>query len=159
LKSDTRRSGLRWWLAAGIIILAVVIGYYAWRGYVKAEVVVEWTTASELSTVGFNLYRSDLIDGTYAKVNEELIPASPDPLTGGKYTFNDDQVGAGGTYYYQLEDVESDGNTSRYGPIEVKAQRGGYVEFLLSMSLLVIGVILIYRLLRHRNIHNELQPE
>jgi hypothetical protein len=155
LKIKSRRYGYLW----GLIILAMVTGYYAWRDYTKAEVVVEWSTASELSTVGFNLYRSDLIDGSYVKVNDELIPASPDPLIGGKYTFNDERVSAGETYYYQLEEVESDGNTSRYGPIEVNAQRGGFVELLLMLSLLVTGVFVVYSLLRHRNIQDGLHQE
>jgi hypothetical protein len=146
-------------LPAGFIFIALVLGGFAWQKFTKSEVVVEWTTASELSTVGFNLYRSDLIDGIYNKVNDELIPASPDPLTGGNYTYLDDQVSPGTTYYYQLEDVESDGSTSRYGPIEVQAQRGGYIVLLISGSFLVIGIYIIYRLSQSRKITNELQPE
>ncbi|NIN65277.1 MAG: hypothetical protein GTO63_11385, partial [Anaerolineae bacterium] len=46
-------------------------------------VIVEWTTESEIDLAGFNLYRSERPDGPYVKVNEALIPASPDPLTGG----------------------------------------------------------------------------
>jgi hypothetical protein len=154
---DSRWSGLQWLLLAGFLVIALVLGGYAWQEYANAEVVVEWTTASELSTLGFNLYRSDLKDGIYEKVNDVLIPASPDPLTGGNYTYLDNQVKAGTTYYYQLEDVESDGNTSRYGPIEVQARRGGTIELVISLSALVIGIFIVYRLLRSRKINHERQ--
>lgn len=105
-----------------------------------ATVFVEWTTASELDTAGFNLYRSDAPDGVYTQVNRTLIPSSPDPLTGGSYSFTDYAVQPGQTYYYELEDVELDGNTSRHGPIEVKAQSGGLAEMMLAIILLGIAL-------------------
>ena len=71
------------------MLIALVMGGLAWREFTHAAVEVEWTTASELSTVGFDLYRSDSQEGVYQKVNDELIPASPDPLTGGSYTYLD----------------------------------------------------------------------
>lgn len=82
---------------------------------------VEWTTASETNTAGFNLYRSERAGGSYIKVNAQLIPASTDPLTGGKYSFEDKNVTPGKTYYYELEDVQLDGVTTRHGPIVVTA--------------------------------------
>ncbi len=83
---------------------------------------IEWTTETEVGTVGFNLYRSESPDGPYERVNKELIPASGDPLVGGRYVFTDTDVIAGRTYYYQLEDVEATGATTRHGPVAVKAQ-------------------------------------
>lgn len=86
-----------------------------------ARVVVEWTTATEINTAGFNLYRGESAEGPSAKINSELIPASPDPLLGGKYRYEDATVVAGRTYYYQLEDVEYSGARARHGPIIVTA--------------------------------------
>ncbi len=76
--------------------------------------VLDWTTASELNTAGFNLYRSENANGPFIKINAQLIPASPDPLTGGKYEYLDKDVVAGHTYYYQLEDVEVSGASARH---------------------------------------------
>jgi hypothetical protein len=87
----------------------------------EASVVVEWTTANEVNTAGFNLYRSEHPDGPYSRVNPSLIPASTDPLAGSEYEFEDTSVQAGRTYYYQLEDVEYSGATNRHGPIVVTA--------------------------------------
>jgi hypothetical protein len=87
----------------------------------RASVVVEWTTANEVNTAGFNVYRADAPDGPFTQVNSSLIPASADPLTGGQYRFEDTSVQAGRTYYYQLEDVEYSGATSHHGPIRSTA--------------------------------------
>jgi hypothetical protein len=83
---------------------------------------VEWTTATEINTVGFNLYRSDSADGPYLKINANLIPASFDSVNGGQYRYEDRNVLSGKTYYYALEDVERTGVMVRHGPIRVTAQ-------------------------------------
>lgn len=129
-----------WILFVACLPAALAAGFFAWRGINHAEVIVEWTTASELDTVGFNVYRSDTKDGQYQLVNESLIPGSSDPLTGGSYTYRDSDVKPGGTYYYQLEDIELDGSSNSFGPIEVKAQAGGISELVLAIALFFFGI-------------------
>jgi hypothetical protein len=90
-------------------------------GPAQASVVIEWATANEVNTAGFNLYRGDSPAGPFTLVNSSLIPASSDPLTGGQYRYEDTSVQAGRTYYYQLEDVEYSGATTRHGPIRAAA--------------------------------------
>jgi hypothetical protein len=153
---EVQRAGLQWLLLGAFMLIALVVGGLAWWEFTHATVEVEWTTASELSTVGFNLYRSDSQEGVYQKVNDELIPASPDPLIGGSYTYLDTQVKPGVTYYYQLEEVEAQGNGARYGPIEVRAQRGGMLELVISLSALAIGMVIGYRFVRGRKTGDEL---
>ncbi len=87
-----------------------------------AQVIVEWSTETEINTVGFNLYRAESPEGPFTRVNDQLIPSSPDPLVGGHYVYTDTQVVAGRTYYYELEDVEASGVSTRHGPIVVTAQ-------------------------------------
>lgn len=102
-------------------------------------VVIEWTTATELNTAGFNLYRSERADGPYTKINAQLIPASSDPLVGGKYRYEDSDVMPGKTYYYQLEDVEYSGASTRHGPIAITApsplDAGTVAPLLLGVSV------------------------
>lgn len=87
------------------------------------QVEVTWRTESEINTAGFNLYRGLSPTGPFdVKVNDQLIPASPDPLTGGEYRFVDRTVRPGVTYYYQLQEVETDGQVNSYGPIAVRVQ-------------------------------------
>ncbi|MGB3903389.1 MAG: hypothetical protein WBB22_00555, partial [Anaerolineae bacterium] len=92
------------------------------RTPVPATVIVEWTTESEVNQAGFNLYRSENPQGPYVKLNDALIPASLDPITGGSYVYTDTAVIGGATYYYKLEDVELDGTSTLHGPIEAVAQ-------------------------------------
>ena len=103
-------------------------------------VTVEWSTASELNTAGFNILRGESRDGPFTQLNTELIPASPDPLVGGSYVYTDTNVLAGRTYYYQLQEIESGGTASVQGIVEVTAS-GGLTSPLVIAGL--IGVIII----------------
>jgi hypothetical protein len=86
----------------------------AWQG---SQVLVEWTTAQEINTVGFNLWRSTSLDGEYVQVNDTLIPAeSLGGVMGGSYSFSDSGVTPGSTYYYKLEELEVGGAHNWYGP-------------------------------------------
>jgi hypothetical protein len=140
-------------LIIGLLVLATLVcGYWARTVPTAATVIVEWSTASELDTAGFNLYRSDSPDGPFTCINEHLIPAFPDPLVGGSYAFTDTNVIAGRTYYYQLEDVETGGATTRHGPIAAKAEAGGkailLAAALLGGALLGLGAVGLRRFRR-----------
>jgi hypothetical protein len=86
-----------------------------------SRILVEWKTASELDTAGFNLFRGESPDGPFIQLNDAIISASPDPVIGGAYRYEDTGVFAGKTYYYQLEDVELNGTRTRHGPISIAA--------------------------------------
>ncbi|NMC14328.1 MAG: hypothetical protein GYA34_15775 [Chloroflexi bacterium] len=124
-------------ISISFTILLIGIGLIIWglAEIKKAVVLIEWSTASELDTVGFNLYRSDYPEGPFEQINASLIPSSDDPLAGGQYQYEDKIVIPGKIYFYQLEDVEISGKTTRHGPIEVKAKSEG-------RSALVSGLIL-----------------
>ena len=116
----------------------------------QASVVVEWTTATEINTAGFNLYRSDSTHGPSTKVNVDLIPASSDPVRGSQYRYEDRAVLPGKTYYYTLEDVELTGATVQHGPIQVTATSTdgtGIVASVIGVGGLLVlsGVALVAR--------------
>jgi hypothetical protein len=128
------------------MLAGLLMGYRAMTA-TGATVMVEWTTASELNTAGFNVYRSASPAGPFTRINGDLIPASPDPLVGGSYIFTDTTVMAGHTYYYQLEDVESSGATTRHGPVQAKAERGVSVEMLVAVALMgtaLLGLVMLF---------------
>lgn len=107
----------------------------------KSVILIEWSTANEIDTVGFNLYRSENPEFQYEQVNASLIPSLNDPLTGGNYQFEDENVTPGKTYYYRLEDVETNGGSTQHGPIEVKAQSKGQPFMIIGSILFVIGLV------------------
>lgn len=125
-------------LTLGLIALSALLTACA-----PARVVVQWTTATEINTAGFNVYRAERAEGPYTKLNAQLIPAS-DALTGGKYQYEDMTVIAGQTYYYQLEDVEYGGATARHGPIVITASGGwGQTEWIVSIGVVALALAVL----------------
>ena len=124
-----------------MLILSIYLVFQGWRGLQRTTILVEWTTASELDTVGYNLYRSLDPEEIGIKVNQELIPSSSDPLTGGSYQFEDQNVEAGKKYYYSLEEVENSGRTNRAGTIEIVARPSGWWE--IGLAALLMGGLIV----------------
>ena len=138
------------WLTILIILLitfACLTGYLAWRDSQQASVVLDWSTASEIDTVGFNIYRSEQIGQEYSRINAEIIPASQEPLTGGEYSFLDTDVEPGKVYYYLLEDVSMDGQAGQNGPIEVRAS----ADYVLNLGLAIVCGLLAIGLITNRD--------
>lgn len=134
-----------------LLVLALVLGGCA------APVRVTWKTETEMNTAGFNLHRGLAPDGPFdVKVNDALIPPSSDPLTGQEYTYIDRTAEAGTTYYYELQEVERNGNINRFGPISVRA--GGLDGRAVVLAGLASLVLLLWwrggRLLQKRRVDN-----
>ena len=88
-------------------------------------VLVEWVTKTEIDNVGFNLYRSTGTDGTYLKLNPEMIPGLLSSVNGRAYTFYDENVTPGNVYCYQLEDIDLQGERTMHGPVCVDWSAAG----------------------------------
>jgi hypothetical protein len=76
-----------------------------------------WATASEINNAGFNLYRSEVQNGTYKKINADIIPAQGSAAQGGSYKFIDNKKQNRKTYYYKLEDIDLNGTSTIHGPV------------------------------------------
>jgi hypothetical protein len=85
------------------------------------RVALTWETSAELDNAGFNLYRALLKDGPYTQINEALIAAQGDPVSGASYSFLDRPDY--GTFYYKLEDVNLYGVSTLHGPVKVTLAR------------------------------------
>jgi hypothetical protein len=73
------------------------------------HVLLAWETASEIDNAGFHLWRSETEDGEYVRITNSLIPAKGSPTSGARYEYEDFDVEPGRTYYYKLEDIDTDG--------------------------------------------------
>ena len=83
------------------------------------KVILVWSTESEISNAGFNLYRSHIWDDGYIKINDTLIPATGSPLQGAAYEFIDNSITAWKPYFYKLEDIDMNGTATVHGPVFV----------------------------------------
>ena len=122
------------------MISSLVLGYMTLTAWMQPEIVIEWTTATELDVAGFNLYRATSPDGPFEIVNDHIIAPAVDPLTGGDYSFTDDNVEAGTTYFYNLEEIELSGFVSINGPIEVSAKGLNILNAVGTFALLLAGI-------------------
>ena len=73
------------------------------------EVVLTWTTESEVDNAGFNLRRSEKRDSGFTRLNSALIAGAGTTGERQTYTFTDTSAKPGVEYYYQIEEVASDG--------------------------------------------------
>ena len=71
------------------------------------EIVVRWTTESELSNAGFNILRSEKRDGEFTKVHFEAGQGTTSERT--TYEWKDTSAKPNVVYYYQIQDVSLDG--------------------------------------------------
>ena len=136
-------------------LAGLIIGIQAITNFNKAAITIEWATASELDTVGFNLLRGDNSKGPFERINAQTIPPSADPLTGGEYSFADPDVESGQTYYYMLEEIETSGGTNQHGPIVQKASNTATVNLILAVVLLCSAGLCTWLLLTAPRQHNE----
>lgn len=95
---------------------AVELASFACIGH-QGRVEVEWATAAEIDNAGFNLHRGLSKEGPFTRINRSLIPARGSAIEGATYRFNDEDVTAGITYYYCLEDVDVRGRGTMHGPV------------------------------------------
>ncbi len=73
------------------------------------KILLKWKTGSELSILGFNVWRRTP-QGAYKKLNSEIIYATnPGQVLGANYKLPDRKVRVGKTYIYQLEVVSAFG--------------------------------------------------
>ena len=71
----------------------------------NGEVVIRWTTESELDNAGFNILRSDSRNGEFKQVNSELVQGAGTTGERNTYKWVDETAKPGVIYYYQIEDV------------------------------------------------------
>ncbi|PKN88644.1 MAG: hypothetical protein CVU46_00105 [Chloroflexi bacterium HGW-Chloroflexi-8] len=117
-----------------------LLSYGGWR-FFNPQVIIQWSTASEVDTLGFSIYRAEDPGGPFTYiVNEELIPAEGELVSGADYQTLDRNVISGTTYYYQLHEIQIDGEKETFGPITITAKRSGLLEIILSL-ILIPGIL------------------
>ncbi len=74
------------------------------------KVTLNWVTESEINNQGFNVYRATSADPeNWQPINGSLIEGAGNSSTQNEYSYVDNTVAAGATYYYRLESVSLNG--------------------------------------------------
>ena len=109
--------------------------YGIWQ-YINPQIVIQWSTASEVDSAGFFIFRGENPDGPFeVQINRELIPASGQVVSGSDYQITDKDVIPEKTYYYQLQEVQLNGEVETFGPIETSTKRQGLIEIGIAIFL------------------------
>jgi uncharacterized repeat protein (TIGR01451 family) len=98
---------------------SVELRYFRVGGVVGEKVWLEWATAVEVDSFGFNLYRAPQRDRTRAS----LVGFVPSAAHGGgaSYTYTD-TVSAPGVWWYWLADVSTSGGETFHGPVRASVE-------------------------------------
>lgn len=98
------------------------------------RITVTWSTASELDTFGFYVWRTTVAAAAFeaipadqrARVNAQPIAAVGD-VTGASYALDDSDVVADVTYFYWLEDVDNSGLSTYHGAPSARLTTTGVI--------------------------------
>ncbi len=83
-----------------------------------------WTTLTETENLGFNLERACAQAGPFGRLNDSLIPGAGTTSLPRDYSYVDETVSPGATYWYRLEDISVAGQRAFHGPIRVAVPAG-----------------------------------
>ncbi|MCC7203175.1 MAG: putative Ig domain-containing protein, partial [Nitrospirae bacterium] len=78
------------------------------------KVLLTWSTAAEVDSMGFNILRGPAMSGPFTRINSWLVRSKGSPVKGMTYSFEDTGVENGTTYFYKLENVDVNGKISTH---------------------------------------------
>jgi hypothetical protein len=99
--------------------LPVEMSMFSAIGYPNGIEVV-WEAESQRENLGWNVYRSESIDGQFEKVNTKVIEGDGTTSVAKTYKFVDSDAQKGKSYFYYLESIAFDGETEKSDIVEVK---------------------------------------
>lgn len=93
----------------------------------RGHVLVEWKTAAEAGTLGFDLERFNPRTGRWRRLNSGILPALLGSPQGGRYQFVDEKADPGPTRQkilrYRIREIDASGENRTYGPFAVRVER------------------------------------
>ena len=84
------------------------------------QVVIKWTTASELNNAGFNILRSQTRKAQFVRINPKLIAGQGTSSELHTYSYTDTTAKPNVIYYYRIEDVSFDGVRQTLATVRLK---------------------------------------
>lgn len=95
----------------------------------NSKVILNWSTASEINNHGFIILRASEKEASYSEIssyknNANLIGAGSSSIEH-KYSYTDNYVYNGKTYWYKLVDVDINGVMKEHGPVSATPHAKG----------------------------------
>ena len=84
------------------------------KGY---ENTLKWTTASEQENFGYDVYRSESVDGPFTRITEEPVSGAGTTDETNEYRYVDRRIDPHKAYYYYVEAISLGGERARFTPI------------------------------------------
>ena len=78
------------------------------------KILLTWSTASEVDSMGFNILRGLSPNGPFERINEWVVRSKGTPTRGMTYTYEDTDIKKGITYYYRLENIDFAGRITAH---------------------------------------------
>ncbi len=82
--------------------------------------VLKWQTKSEIRNLGFNVMRAITAEGPWTKINSALIAGAGTSTNEHNYEYIDNSNHETGTVYYKIEQIDTDGAMTSFGPISIE---------------------------------------
>jgi len=93
----------------------------------RGGIEIAWQTASEVDNAGFRVYRSRSKEGPFTLADDSLIPAMGSPTQGASYEFFDAGIPLTiAPPWYQLENIDLNGNSTFHDPVMVENWPGAW---------------------------------
>ena len=87
---------------------------------VDGNVIVSWTTESELNNAGFNIYRSESKTDEFRQLNAKLIQGAGTTGERTEYRWTDTTAKTDTAYYYQIEDISHAGIAKQLATVRLR---------------------------------------
>ena len=101
------------------ILVGFVVGAGAWAQEPTPEYsnTLRWKTASEVDNFGFDVYRGDVEDGPFVRLNEAPIPGAGTIDEPQSYVYVDSTIDPRRAYWYYVESISLSGTRERFTPV------------------------------------------
>lgn len=125
------------------VSLALILIIFGSNRLLNPSMEIEWTTESEVDTLGFNLLRvCHSNPGEEQQINHQLILGLGSPISGETYKYVDRSVKVGQSYTYQLQEITLSNEIVALESINIKVKYQGLIEIVVALVLLVLSFVL-----------------
>lgn len=76
-----------------------------------------WTTASEVDNFGYDVFRGDLEEGPFTKLNADPILGAGTTDETKNYEYRDDTIDPCREYWYYIESIDTKGGREKFTPV------------------------------------------